>query len=348
MQAKVCTHAFQFTTFSVKEFQQGSKRMQPYSQNLANKLNSGEKFNTNTNFETELTLIRTPSASSGRGKERSIGRRNVEAFFKAKRKKEDGLYTSGVFHDALSAFWNSFNDLCTNGKDERVPVIRHDLQVAEWEAIARITVKGKAFTTAFLFAEEAVKEYLLLESFLAYLSSDERELLDKAQENEWLDFLERFNWETVPKTKQVKDVVLEIAHKEFIQTPRYIVDSWSTLFSEFHREFSSTDCLLEMFARDIQLHHMLHFNMQAKVFTHAFQSTTFSVKEFQQGSQRMQTYSQSLANKLNSREKFNTNNFETELTLIRTPSASSGRGKERSVGRRNVEAFLKAKRSVST
>ena len=64
---------------------------------------------------------------------------------------------------------------------------------------------------------------------------------------------------------------------------------------------------------------MLHFNMQAKVFTHAFQSTTFSVKEFQQGSKRMQTYSQSLANKLNSREKFNTNtNFETELTLMRT------------------------------
>ena len=57
-------------------------------------------------------------------------------------KEEDGLYTSGVFLDALSAFWNSFYDFCTNGKDERVPVIRHDLQVAEWEAIARITVKG--------------------------------------------------------------------------------------------------------------------------------------------------------------------------------------------------------------
>ena len=52
------------------------------------------------------------------------------------------LYTSGVFLDALSASWNSFYGLCTNGKDERVPVIRHDLQVAEWEAIARITVKG--------------------------------------------------------------------------------------------------------------------------------------------------------------------------------------------------------------
>ena len=57
-------------------------------------------------------------------------------------KEEDGLYTTVVFLDALSAFWNSFYDLCTNGKDERVSVIRHDLQVAEWEAIARIAVKG--------------------------------------------------------------------------------------------------------------------------------------------------------------------------------------------------------------
>ena len=78
------------------------------------------------------------------------------------------------------------------------------MQVAEWEAIARIIVKeyrqvgffsiklGKAFTTACLFGEEAVKEDLLLESFLAYLRSDERELvnlslngkLDEEQENE--------------------------------------------------------------------------------------------------------------------------------------------------------------------
>ena len=64
------------------------------------------------------------------------------------------------------------------------------MQVAEWEAIARIIVKeyrqvgffsiklGEAFTTACLFGEEAVKEDLLLESFLAYLSRDERELVN--------------------------------------------------------------------------------------------------------------------------------------------------------------------------
>ena len=61
----------------------------------------------------------------------------------------------------------------------------------------------------------------------------------------------------------------------------------------------------------------------------------------------MQTYLKSLANKLNSRENFNKNtNFETELTLVCTPPSGSGRGKERFVGRRNVEAFLKAKHSV--
>ena len=160
-------------------------------------------------------------------------------------KEEDGLDNSGVFLDELSAFWNSFYDSCTNGEDERVPVIRHDLQVAEWEAMARIIVKGyrkvgffpiklgKAFTTACLFGEEAVKEDLLLESFLAYLSSDERELvnlslngkLDEEQENEWLDLLERFDCKTVPKAKQVKDVVLCLQAKVLIQGGR---DKWKT------------------------------------------------------------------------------------------------------------------------
>ena len=184
-------------------------------------------------------------------------------------KEEDGLDNNGVFLDALSAFWNSFYDSCTNGEDERVPVIRHDFQVPEWEAIARIIVKGyqqvglfpiklsKAFTTVCLFGEEAVKEDLLLESFLAYLSNDERELvnlslngqLGEEQENEWFDLLESFDCKTVPKAEQVKDVVLEIAHKGFIQTPRYIVDSWSTPLSALHREFPTTDSLLDMFAR---------------------------------------------------------------------------------------------------
>ena len=94
---------------------------------------------------------------------------------------------------------------------------------------------------------------------------------------------------------------------------------------------------------DIQPHHTLHFNMQAEGYTHAFQSTTFSVKEFQQGSERMQTYLQSLANKLNSGEKFNTNtNFETELTLIRTPPAGSGKGKKKIRGKKKCGSVFES------
>ncbi|CAH3142419.1 unnamed protein product, partial [Pocillopora meandrina] len=63
--------------------------MKTYSQSLANKLNSGEKFNTNTN------------TSSGRGKERFLGRRNSEAFLKAKR---------SVIH-----IQNTYNLCCTRG-----------------------------------------------------------------------------------------------------------------------------------------------------------------------------------------------------------------------------------------
>ena len=31
---------------------------------------------------------------------------------------------------------------CTVGEDERIPVIRYDFQAPEWEAIARLLVKG--------------------------------------------------------------------------------------------------------------------------------------------------------------------------------------------------------------
>lgn len=36
---------------------------------------------------------------------------------------------------------------------------------------------------------------------------------------------------------------------------------------------------------DIRPHHTPHFNMQAEGYIHTFQSTTFSVKEFQYGSE---------------------------------------------------------------
>ena len=216
-------------------------------------------------------------------------------------KQETGLDNNGVFLDALSTFWNSFYDSCTNGEDERIPVIRHDFQVAEWEAIARIIVKGYQQVGFFHLnlakplqqpasAEEAVKD-LLLESSLAYLSNDERELvnlslngqLGKELGNKWLDLLERFHCKTVPKTKQVKDAVSEIAHKEFIQTLRYVVDSWNTPLSALHRAFSCTDSLLEMFAQGKPTSKKIMSLFDANPETRAQEEALSYLKRFVQG-----------------------------------------------------------------
>ena len=72
----------------------------------------------------------------------------------------------------------------------------------------------------------------------------------------------------------------------------------------------------------------VHFTMQSSAFTHAFQSTTFTVREFEEGSERQDTYLQSLAAKLNSNEEFTPDNtFTMETTFIRTPGPGRGNGK---------------------
>ena len=65
-----------------------------------------------------------------------------------------------------------------------------------------------------------------------------------------IDFWNVLNVSLFQKRNKVKDVVLEIAHKELVLIcPRCILDSWSTPLSALHREVSSPDCPLEMFAR---------------------------------------------------------------------------------------------------
>ena len=76
-------------------------------------------------------------------------------------------------------------------------------------------------------------------------------------------------------------------------------------------------------------HSTVHFTMQSGAFTHAFQSTTFTVREFEEGSNRLDTYLQALAGKLNSNEEFTPDDtFTMETTFIRTPGPGSGHGKQ--------------------
>ena len=87
--------------------------------------------------------------------------------------------------------------------------------------------------------------------------------------------------------------------------------------------------------------------MQSDAFTHAFQSTTFTVGEFEDGSERLDTYLQSLAAKLNSNQDFSPDDtFTLETTFIHTPGPGRGNVKKCRPGREAVEKLLARKRSV--
>jgi hypothetical protein len=95
----------------------------------------------------------------------------------------------GVTRDVFSLFWKSFGDSMTVGERERVPYVRHDHFVSEWQAIGRILVQGykmvshfpmflsKAFVAYCMFGD-AIPDAILIESFKKYLSVDEEEVVN--------------------------------------------------------------------------------------------------------------------------------------------------------------------------
>ena len=99
-------------------------------------------------------------------------------------------------------------------------------------------------------------------------------------------------------------------------------------------------------SKNLPSHATVHFILQSDAFSHAFQSTTFTVQEFTHHSDRLNTYLSSLANKLNSNQDFNPDDsFTLETTFIRTPGSGSG-GHGNKPGRKAIEKFLKDKRSI--
>ena len=71
-------HAYQTVAFTVKEFLQGSDRLDELLRKLAGKLNSNESFNPDQHFQVDLTLVRPMGSGSGRDKDLSPGRRGAQ------------------------------------------------------------------------------------------------------------------------------------------------------------------------------------------------------------------------------------------------------------------------------
>lgn len=92
---------------------------------------------------------------------------------------------------------------------------------------------------------------------------------------------------------------------------------------------------------------MVNFTFQSDAFSHAFQSTTFTVQEFKENSTRLVDYLGSLAQKLNSNEEFSLDeSFTTETTFIKMPAEGSGHRRKLKPGNTAIESLLAKKKSV--
>ena len=126
----------------------------------------------------------------------------------------------------------------------------------------------------------------------------------------------RRNWRNV-LNKQRFEATLQ-QHRDATNKDDLGIEVTQALRRAIDRQIASDDTLTP--------HSNVHFTMQSNTFTHAFQSTTFPVREFREGSERLDTYLQAIAAKLNSNEEFTPNNtFTMETTFIRTPGPGSGR-----------------------
>ncbi|XP_077862693.1 uncharacterized protein LOC144344694 [Saccoglossus kowalevskii] len=166
---------------------------------------------------------------------------------------------SGVIRECFTAFWMEFYERCTIGNIYRVPFLRHDFTRSSWEAVGRIIVKGfylaKYFPTALaqpFIMEVFLKEVniqrdsqQLLEAYFLFVPEGEREVFNQAisdfnavDEEDLTDALDNHQCRKLPSADNMREIILEIAHKEIIQEPMFVADCWRKILLPL----SSTIC----------------------------------------------------------------------------------------------------------
>ena len=162
-------------------------------------------------------------------------------------REEEGV-GAGVQRDIFSTFWQSVFCSYTLGDLEKVPCICHDLQKSAWEAVGRVLTYGfkycsylpvglsPVFLASCLHGEDQVDEEELLASFSNYVTCDERDALkmslsDKpdCQDPDLMDFLSTYKCFRLPTDQTIRTIIVELAHQELIQKPRYVAECWAPI-----------------------------------------------------------------------------------------------------------------------
>ena len=166
---------------------------------------------------------------------------------------------AGVLRDVLTEFWFQFCQSLAIGASSKVPVIRHDYQKQEWQAIGRLLLYGycregifpltlsPAFISCCVLGEESISEEMLLESFGTYISADEKETMEYCLENretlsdnsdDLMELLSSYKCYRLPNEENIQSIFCQLAHQELIQRPRYVANCWSPIL----RSLDTHDC----------------------------------------------------------------------------------------------------------
>ena len=178
-------------------------------------------------------------------------RRSIRWTIKTDRGEEERGSGIGVYRDVLSSFWNEFYSGYCLGDEELVPQIRHDVTRQDWISIVNVFIKGysdcgyvparinKIFLKLCLYGNEAsISDEELLSCFFMFMSKEDSKTIKSAingeeeDDDNLLDILTSLGSKRVCYSGEpLKGLMVELAHKEFIQTPAFIKELWEQQFN---------------------------------------------------------------------------------------------------------------------
>lgn len=164
---------------------------------------------------------------------------------------------SGVTRDCLTDFWDVFYTTKTCGTTYKIPVLHHKFKEREWTAVARILAFGwqkfQFFPVQLAppFLTEALSlssDSNLLEAFFNYISATEKDVLTETLSNfkgadmdELLSILSSHICCVLPTEHNLQGLVEEIAHKEMVQEPAFIIKCWKPILKSIGQSMSTEE-----------------------------------------------------------------------------------------------------------
>lgn len=161
-------------------------------------------------------------------------------------KKEVGYDTGGVLKDALTEFWSTFYLKCTEGIHDKVPCLRHDCNAVRCTGVAKVLWLGYKQVKYFpIEISPAFMKYCILgladnvtiqESFFEVMAASDSATAKSAladfsavDEDELTSMLSVYSCRKQINSSNFSTLLQEIAHKEIIQKPMFVLDCWSTI-----------------------------------------------------------------------------------------------------------------------